>query len=368
MPVAQEMRSAAVLNWRIEVVQGLRMGVIAADPGKNSYIALILVLALVLRVAAAIALPDQHFPDAMTYRGLGAEIRQFHFSDPYVMPLYPLILSATGSGWGQICFDIAVSVATVYLVYALTLSLSANRAAALWAGCAAAIYPYFIFYAVVGLTETLFIALLLAGYLAWYRGHFALAALCIVLSILTRPTIDLLPPLLILYFAMVIHGMTLGAAIRQIAVYALIYCALLSPWWLHNYGAYGTFVRLNLGGGQALYSGNNPQNKTGGVSDVTLDMDRFDKIPDPVARDRAARDAALQYIAEDPVRFLRMAVRKFDRFWHLWPFAADYSSPIYVVLSLLSFVPVLAFAIVFVLTCGRRCSSGSCRLDCSSDI
>ena len=312
----------------------------------------ILVLALVLRLAAAILLPDQHFPDAAEYRALAVEIRQFHFSDPYVMPLYPLILALTGTGWGQMGFDIALSVGIVYLVYALTLALSANRVGALLAGLAAAIYPYFIFYAVVGLTETLFIFLLLAGYLAWYRGRFALAAVFVVLSILTRPTIDLLPPLLIPYFAIIIHGKPWGFAVRQLGVYALIYCAVLSPWWVHNYQAYGSFVRLNLGGGQALYSGNNPQNNTGGVSDVMLDMSRFDKIADPVARDRAARDAALAYIAGDPVHFLKMAGLKFSRLWHLWPAAADYATPLYVVLSLLSFVPVLALAIVFVLTCG----------------
>lgn len=312
----------------------------------------ILALALVLRLAAAILLPDQHFPDAAGYRALALEIRQFHFSDPYVMPLYPLILALTGTGWGQMGFDVALSVGIVYLVYALTLALSANRVGALLAGLAAAIYPYFIFYAVVGLTETLFIFLLLAGYLAWYRRRFTLAAALVVLSILTRPTIDLLPPLLIPYFAIIIHRKPWSFAVRQLGVYALIYCALLSPWWAHNYQVYGSFVRLNLGGGLALYSGNNPLNNTGGVSDVMLDMTRFDRIADPVARDRAARDAALAYIAADPVHFLKMAGLKFGRLWHLWPAAADYATPLYVVLSVLSFVPVLALAIAFALTCG----------------
>jgi hypothetical protein len=202
------------------------------------------------------------------------------------------------------------------------------------------------------LTETLYITLLLAGFLGWYRGYFALAAVAIVLSILTRPAIDLLPPILILYFALVIHRMKPVAAIRCLAIYVLVYCALLAPWWLHNYQAYGTFVRLNLGGGQAVYSGNNPRNQTGGVSDVSLDMERFYRIQDPVERDRAARDEALQYIADDPIRFIKLAGLKFLRFWHLWPAAADYSAPIYVILSLISFVPVLALSTIYIVSCG----------------
>src|ERR1017187_8939815 len=118
---------------------------------------------------------------------------------------------------------------------------------------------------------------------------------------------------------------------RHLAIYALIYCALLAPWWLHNYHAYGSFVRLNLGGGQALYSGNNPRNQTGGVSDVTLDMERFDRIADPVARDHAARDTAVEYITEDPIRFIKLAGLKFVRFWRLWPFATAYSGPAFVI-------------------------------------
>ena len=38
----------------------------------------------------------------------------------------------------------------------------------------------------------------------------------------------------------------------------------MAPWWLHNYHYYGTFVRLNVAGGENFYAGNNPRNKTGG--------------------------------------------------------------------------------------------------------
>ena len=39
---------------------------------------------------------------------------------------------------------------------------------------------------------------------------------------------------------------------------------MLSPWWAHNWYKYDGFVKLNLSGGYHLYSGNNPENLSGG--------------------------------------------------------------------------------------------------------
>ncbi len=266
------------------------------------------------------------------------------------MPLYPLAIAIVSEGWPQLAFDIGLSTVTVWLIYDLTLSMFGDRRAALVAAGLAAIYPFFIFYAVVGLTETLFMTLTIAAFGAWYRGAFALAAIFTLLSILTRPTIELLPPFLILFFAIVIHHLPLRRALQELGVYALIYIFMLTPWWVRNYELYGTFVRLNLGAGLALYSGNNPKNTSGGVSDNVLDTSPFDSIADPVARDRAAQSAAFEFIKAHPQRFLKLAGRKFLRFWRLYPFAEQYRSNIYVVTSLLSFAPILLLAIVFVLS------------------
>jgi hypothetical protein len=322
--------------------------------GDRKLLWIVLILAALLRLLAAVVLPDQHFPDADAYRSVAAGLRSLHgFSDPYIMPLYPLVLTIIGGGWGQKLFDVAVSTLTVLTIHQLTLIVFKDRLAALLAALAAAAYPYFIFYAVVGLTETIFIAAVLAAFLAWYAGRFTVAAICVILSILTRPTIDFLPPLLIIIFALLIHRLTFAATARRLLAYVLIYCAMLAPWWAHNFEAYGAFVRLNLGSGLALYSGNNPNNQSGGVSDAAMDMTPFQGIADPLARDKAMRNAALSYIAEDPLRFLKLAGLKFLRFWRLWPFAQSYAGPPYVIASLISFVPILALALAQIATSSR---------------
>jgi Dolichyl-phosphate-mannose-protein mannosyltransferase len=308
----------------------------------------VLAIGFGLRLAAAVLLPEQNFPDAVLYREEARQLWQLHtYDDPYRMPLYQLLMALTGPGWGSLLCDVLLSTVTVWLVYELSLALFEDRQTALLAALATAVYPYFIFYAVVGLTETLFITLLLAAYLFWYRGWFTAAAICAVLSILTRPTFDLLAPLLVIYFALFIHRLSYAETAKRIAGYALIYIALMTPWWIHNYQTYGTFVRLHLGANLTLYGSNNPHNQSGGVSDVTQDFTEFEKIADPIARDRAYRDAAIRYISEDPVRFIKLAELKFMRFWRPWPFAEDYRTPLYVLGSVISFLPVLMLAIIY---------------------
>ena len=315
----------------------------------------ILTLALVLRVGAALTLPDQHFSDAEGYRVAAISLWSTgRLGSPIIMPLYPAIVGLVGTGWGQLSLDIVLSTAMVALVYQLTLVAFADRAAAALAALWTACYPYFIFYAVVGLTETLFIILLLGAFLCWFRGWFSAAAALAVLSILTRPTIELLVPILILVFAVFIHHLPPTRVLRHLAIFAAIYGVLMSPWWLHNYREYDTFVRLNVGSGLMFYSGNNPQNQSGGALEADSDRKKFEAIRNPIARDRAMWGAGIAYIRENPGRFVEMAATKFVRFWRLWPYAPEYAGRLHVVLSLLSFVPVLAFAIIHVVSCNLR--------------
>jgi hypothetical protein len=319
-------------------------------------LALIIVLALALRVVAAAFLPDQTaaVPDSIGYREAGRELWSTGFMQtPLYMPLYPAVAGLFGPGWGQTAADIVLSVAAVWFVYEISMALFADTAAALLAAFGLAIYPQLIYMAVVGLSETLFIALLLGAYVCWYRGWFVAAAVIAVLSILTRPAVDLLAPILVVYFAFAIHRMSLRATARQLLIYAGIYCVLMAPWWLDQYHFRGTFVRLDLAAGENFYSGNNAMNRFGG-GDVGADYERlFDNIADPVARDRAYWDAGLKYMKENPERVLRLDVTKFLRFWRLWPYAEVYAKPLYVVVSLLSFVPVLIMTLVYLALWGR---------------
>jgi len=317
----------------------------------------ILVAAFALRVLAAAIVPDQSvlLGDAVAYREVGKSLwATGQMNALYFMPLYPALVAVFGPGWPQLLIDIALSTVLVWLIYELTDAIFASKRAAILAAAVAAVYPYFIFYSIVGLTETLFMVLLLSAYLCWYRNAYIAASVFSVLGILTRPVLDPLAPLLLLYFAIAIRGLSIKAAAKYLAIYVGIYCVLMAPWWLHNYKAYQTFVRLNLGSGVALLSGNSPSNQSGGIdNNLNATMAPFAEIADPVARDKAMQRAALNYIKEDPGRFLIQAAKRFQRFWSPWPLTEEYSRPLYKLISFCSFIPVLLLALVFVVLYGR---------------
>ena len=108
----------------------------------------ILGLAAALRTAAAIVLPDQSHAllDAASYRDSAAQLLlTWQIGNLFQMPLYPLLIAMTGPGLGQLGADIALSVTSVWLVYALADELFADQHVRLFAAAATACYPPLIF-------------------------------------------------------------------------------------------------------------------------------------------------------------------------------------------------------------------------------
>jgi hypothetical protein len=207
---------------------------------------------------------------------------------------------------------------------------------------ATACYPPLIFFAVVGLSESLFITLILAAFLCWYRSRFTAAAFFAVLAILTRPVFDVFAPALVIFFSLTVHRSSLKTTAQRLAVYLFVYCSLMALWWVNNYRVYGDFVRLTLAGGTVLYAGNNPLNHTGGGNGgIDYDLKAFETIANPIERDRALRNAAIAYIVNNPRRFVELAGLKFLRIWRLWPVHEAYRTTTAIVVLIVSFVPVL---------------------------
>jgi hypothetical protein len=198
---------------------------------------------------------------------------------------------------------------------------------------------------VIGATETLFTTLTLLGFLAFYRNSFVLGSVAMAGAILTRPHIAILAPILVLVFSHLGAPFAIGRALRNLLVFFGCTVLLMAPWWWHNFEKYHAFIPLNLGGGIVLYSGNNPMNHTGGgIGGVDYDPNAFAEIADPIARDKALRAAATQYILENPVRFVELALLKFARLWRPWPYANEYSSGLVALVTAASFLPILLCA------------------------
>ena len=131
---------------------------------ERAFIAAILVLAFILRAIAALVIPDQShlLSDAAAYRESALHLLSYwQMANSYQMPLYPLLIAVTGPGLGQLAADITLSVISVWLVCELTRELFADQYATIFSGLIAACYPPLVFFSVVGLSETLFITLIL---------------------------------------------------------------------------------------------------------------------------------------------------------------------------------------------------------------
>jgi hypothetical protein len=307
-------------------------------------------LSLIARLVFMWAYPDQYFPDAMAYKTIGKEIFSGEtITNNIYMPLYPILSYLTGGGKIQILTDIFISVISVWLIFLLSMHLFQNRLAALLSASVAALYPHFLFYSVSGLTEIFYTSLLLFSFVLFYKKQMIWAIIISILALLVRPTLDLLNPIIVILFVISVHGMDWKKIGKYLGIYFFAYVVIMSPWWIHQYQKYDTFVRLNLGEGVVLYAGNNPLNRSGGgINGVDVDESRFKEM-NPVVRNSAQKEAAFEYIVNNPGRFIELSGLKFMRFWRLWPYTPDYQQWYVIVASLLSYGIVLFLAVGFTL-------------------
>ena len=308
-------------------------------------LAAVTLLALVARIVWHLVVPVRDWPDTAVYLQTGHALLSNGFmSSTNYMPVYPLAISLTGHG-GIVPIQLVVSAFSVALVQVITFDVFGSRQAALFSGLIAALYPPLIFYANMRLTETLYLALVLVAFASFYRGAFLVGSIALVVSILTRPSLDLLAPLLVVAFCVVRRETGPSTIARRLALYGLVYVALMAPWWWHNWHLYHAFVRLDLAMGNLLIIEN-----TDLFDRVGLDFDalapaweRFYGIGDPIARDRAMVDAALDYIRNNPVHWLWRCV---DRFVRFWSFVPGSQSRMVNVVSIATTLPVTALAIL----------------------
>ena len=312
-----------------------------------------------IRLVALYIYPDPHFPDASSYFATGESLFKVgQMSFVQYMPLYPILSYLTGNGFWLQVLDSFFSTASAVLIYSISFSWFRNLKMARIAALIWCLYPYAVFYSIVRLTESSFIFFLLLAFWALDRKNVLVGCVAIVLSILIRPTIDLLAPFLIVAFAITVHKLPRMQIVKWVSIYVSVYVLLMSPWWYHNFQKYGHWVRLNLGDGIVFYSGNNPMNHSGGGifgkgPSADVDTSEFDSIPHAFYRNQAMKEAALEYIWNNPLNFMKMMGVKFCRFWRIWPYTPYFSSVVYQLVSVLSFGPILLGSIFFVIRYGE---------------
>jgi hypothetical protein len=353
-------------------------GSLATRLKPNSHICLIAILALsiLLRIAVAVYFGDkvdapELLTDQRSYHWLGVRLLSgdgFSFAKnwypftPADTPtahwsfLYSLLVAGVYAISGAHPLAVRLVQAVLgglllpWLVYRLSRILFSGstreneeqaETIALVAALIAAIYGYFVSYAATLMTETFFLitllwslerALALAGRLraraAMHAGvplpslwPFGLAlGLSLGLATLLRQSILPWIPMLFLYLLWLgWRSGRLRAAVGALGLASLILVAFVAPWTMRNYLVYDDFLLLNSNAGYAMYSAQHPMHGTR--------FREFDAAPLPEGwwgrsepeLDRALMRQGIQFILDDPGRYLLLSLSRIRAFFEFWP-------------------------------------------------
>jgi 4-amino-4-deoxy-L-arabinose transferase-like glycosyltransferase len=303
----------------------------------------------------ALVFPDEHRFWSVTQSLAEHWSFEWEGSLAHDMPLTALVLAfftkATGTGIiGAKILLVVFSSSTIFIVGRIALHLHDTKLTAWLAGLAAALYPFFVFYSTLILSETFFLFFVSLFFLLLLRSSdraFAVAGLVAGFAHLTRPTLTLFLPV-----AFVWARVRSKIMWKHLLLAALLFFVVILPWGVRNLGALGEFHLGTANSGHVLWEGNNPYNTAGGVAGG--DLRYLEEMPEGLGemeRDRWQQDRAIEFIKSDPARFARLAVKKFLRFWNVWPNAPGFDRGIYRWIAFASFAPVLlsSLASIFVL-------------------
>ncbi len=253
------------------------------------------------------------------YREHGAELFSTGIiSDPHIMPGYAALTQIFGENTGVIILDIGLSSLTCILVWWLANHIFNNPLAGIVSAIGTALHPNLVLTAPSGLTEPSFTFFYLAALELLYSEKYFIGSVIFILSVLIRPSFDILAPVLIFVFATFTNKGNWMNGLCKVGIYGVCYLVLMTPWWIHNINQYDEFVRLNLADGHVLYLGNNPHALTGaGAANDISPNDPLLKIASPLNQNKAMKQAALTFILEQPKRFFELSTIRFMRFWHI---------------------------------------------------
>jgi 4-amino-4-deoxy-L-arabinose transferase-like glycosyltransferase len=313
-------------------------------------LALLLVLAVVVRGSVLVAGWDRFQDDPDGYRQLAVNLLEYgtfgqsqmrdgqiqHAPTAYRPPVYPLVLAAFGFATGVDTASVAIlhlllGVATVLLVVAVAAPLYGWRVAGA-AGVLVTFDPILLNQSVLVMTETIaaFLAVLAWWLLIRCGRPFPCFAAGLVLAVaaLCRPVSLIWLGLAAL---VVLASSVKRRAWREPAGFCLAAAVVLVPWALRNAYHFGRPIVTTTHGGYTIWLGNNQDYydflKTaprGSVWDSAELDERYSQVrnefgADEVAADRWANQQAKQCIQRQPAMFVRACIGRVARLWGLVP-------------------------------------------------
>lgn len=304
-----------------------------ADRDSRKWLTVILILAVLVRLMVVLVFFSNYSPESdagqwhimaqnfLNGRGLIVNENLLAYRTPVPALYFAAIYAVFGISIRAVQIaNIFLGVFTVWLVYDLVRRIF-GIISARWSALFVAFYPTLLFYTGQLLSETPFVMLItLALWLVWLLRDrtaiwFALVGMVLGLATLTRQTALLIAPPIVLWMVVTRNG---GWLRRMIPPLVILVSLMLSiaPWTARNYVVTGKFIPLTSQGGSSLWIANNPLADGNGLSGKALLLPEIQALPE-AERGVAYQKLAVQYIRENPVRFVQLAVRRLLWFWHL---------------------------------------------------
>jgi 4-amino-4-deoxy-L-arabinose transferase-like glycosyltransferase len=337
------------------------------NSAQQKWLALILAAAVISHVVAAFALGDKvvDLPgtfDQASYHNLAIRVltgHGFSFGETWwpITPagaptahwsfLYTFFLVAVYALFGvhpmvaRLIQAVATGLVQPYLAYRIGNTLF-SKSVGLVSAALTAVYVYFIYYDAALMTEPFFLTLVTGSlYLAIVIaqnstgtkednavrsaiGLSLLLGLILGSAVLLRQLILLFVPVMFLWLWWVRRKQNLKLTLASFFVVSLVIVLMILPFSIYNTSRFGHFVLLNSNSGYAFFWANHPiygthfQAILSGTSYQSLIPVELSHL-DEAALDQALLRRGLQFILDDPVRYILLSISRIPVFFMFWP-------------------------------------------------
>jgi hypothetical protein len=205
---------------------------------------------------------------------------------------------------------------TVICAFHIFRALPISTNWALFGAFTLSIYPNFIFYQNLLLSELLMTTLLSLSLLgiitARHKYQFLLTGILFGLACLVKSQILFFPLFVLVYD--IWHNPRRLPVIGKYLILALGMVIVIAPWTVRNYMVFDRFILVQSNGGLALYLGNNASFTWGGAGGM-LPADINQRLPDEIGMNDKTTATALRFITSHPIEVLKRVPYKLYRFF-----------------------------------------------------
>jgi len=207
------------------------------------------------------------------------------------------------------------------------------RGLPLLAAALTVVYGYFILYAATLMTETFYIVAVLwsleaglrlgahlrEGRPVPWRLALELGLSLVVATLLRQSFLPWVPLFFLWLLWQAYKGKCLGAALGPLILAGMVLVLGILPWTIRNYRVYGRFLLLNSNTGYAMYSGQHPMHGTSFREFEAAPLPPDLKGTNEAEWDRELLRIGIQYVRDDPGRYLRLCLSRARAYFEFWP-------------------------------------------------